>query len=89
MKYLSFLMLLLVLQGCSSPVPVKRNFPQAPDVLLEPCPPSLKSLNSGAKLSDIATTIVENYTTYHECAIKNKTWIEWYQNQKKIFEETK
>ena len=28
----------------------------------------------------------ENYTLYHECSLKNTSWIDWYQKQKKVFE---
>ena len=49
--------------------------------------PQLKTLNEEAKLSDIAKTITENYTTYYECAVRNDSWIEWYETQKIIFEK--
>jgi len=32
-------------------------------------------------------TVVDNYTTYYECAVKNDAWIEWYQTQQIIFEK--
>ena len=54
----------------------------------EKCP-QLKSIDDSAKLSDIAKTIAENYTTYHECSIKNDAWLEWYDTQKKIYESVK
>lgn len=79
----------LLLVGCATkPVPVRMKFPEAPQTLLEPCP-ELKKLEKDAKLSDIAKTINENYIHYHECAIKNKAWGEWYRAHKKIFEEVK
>lgn len=79
----------LFLVGCATkPVPVKMKFPEAPTTFLEPCP-DLKLLDKDVKLSDIAKTINENYTLYHECAIKNKAWGEWYKAHKKIFEEVK
>lgn len=88
MKYI-VLVLVLFITGCASkPVPVRMKFPEAPVTLLEPCP-ELKLLEKDAKLSDIAKTINENYTLYHECSIKNKAWTAWYQAHKKIFEEIK
>ena len=86
-KYLAPLLLILV-TGCSTVVPVTVKFPDAPDRLKVKCP-QLKTLNEEAKLSDIAKTITENYTTYYECAVRNDAWIEWYETQKTIFETLK
>jgi hypothetical protein len=84
-KYLA-LFLLILMSGCSTVVPVTVKFPDAPDRIKIRCP-QLKTLNEEAKLSDIAKTITENYTTYYECAVRNDTWIEWYETQKIIFEK--
>ncbi len=84
-KYLA-LFLLILMSGCSTVVPVTVKFPDAPDRIKIRCP-QLKTLNEEAKLSDIAKTITENYTTYYECAVRNDTWIEWYETQKTIFEK--
>ena len=86
MKYILLLCVFLV--GCSTTVPVTAKFPAVPDKLLENCP-NLQKLNDEAKLSDVAKTVTLNYTTYYECAVKNDAWIEWYQVQKKIYEELK
>ena len=84
-KYLA-LFLLILMSGCSTVVPVTLKFPDAPDRIKIRCP-QLKTLNEEAKLSDVAKTITENYTTYYECAVRNDTWIEWYETQKIIFEK--
>ena len=84
MKYL----LLILLVGCSTTVPVKRNFPEVPERLLQKCP-QLEKLENEAKLSDIAKTVTNNYTTYYECAAKDDALIEWYKIQKDIFESVK
>lgn len=89
MKLLVILFLVIFIQGCSIAVPVKRNFPIAPSTLLESCPQDLNVLVPGAKLSDVARTVSDNYTIYHQCAAKSKAWIEWYTKQKQIFEEVK
>jgi len=86
MKYA--LIMALLLTGCSTAVPVKRNFPGVPDKLMEKCP-TLQPLKEEVKLSDVAQTTVTNYTTYYECSLKNDGWIEWYQEQKRIFESVK
>ena len=84
-KYLA-LFLLILMSGCSTVVPVTVKFPDAPDRIKIRCP-QLKTLNEDAKLSDVAKTITENYTTYYECAVRNDSWIEWYETQKIIFEK--
>lgn len=75
----------IFLAGCTT-VPVMPTFPEAPDILLENCPALLR-LEQGSKLSDLLIVVTENYIRYHECAIKQKAWTEWYTQQKKIFEE--
>lgn len=79
----------LFLIGCASkPVPVTMKFPEAPAQFMEPCP-ELKKLTNDAKLSDVAKTVIDNYTLYHECSIKSQAWVEWYKANKKIFEDVK
>ena len=84
----TIMFLLLLTSGCSTTVPVTAKFPQAPEVLMQPCP-HLEKLEKEAKLSDVAKSVVNNYTKYHECSIQNDSWIEWYNVQKKIFDEVK
>ena len=87
MRILFLAPLLFVLTGCLS-IPVKRNFPEVPQELMEVCP-DLKETEPTEKLSDVLTVINNNYTQYHECKIKTDTWIEWYKTQRSIFEEVK
>lgn len=83
------LSLLLILVGCSTPVPVVPKFPTAPEILLKKCP-ELKTIE-GEKVSiiDFTKTVADNYMTYHECSILHESFIEWYNAQKQIFEELK
>jgi len=85
---MKYLLIVLLLAGCSTTVPVTAKFPAAPKSSTEACP-QLQKLNNDAKLSDVATTVTINYSTYYECAVKNDAWIEWYQIQKTIFESVK
>lgn len=85
---MKYLLLLLIVTGCSTTVPVTAKFPEVPERLMQKCP-QLEKLGNEAKLSDISKTVTVNYTTYYECAVKNDAWIEWYQIQKKIFESVK
>ena len=87
---LSILSLVVILAGCAStPVPVVPKFPTAPDMLLAKCP-ALKTIE-GEKVSiiDFTKTVADNYVTYHECATLHEGFIDWYNAQKRIFEEIK
>lgn len=91
MKYSTLITAMaILLTGCSTTVPVKRNFPAAPTMLMEKCPAKLQTLG-GEKVSivDLEKTVTVNYTTYYECAVKHDAWIEWYQVQKIIFDQVK
>jgi hypothetical protein len=88
MGKMKYILLLLIVSGCSTTVPVTAKFPDVPERLLAKCP-QLEKLENEAKLSDISKTITNNYTTYYECAVKDDAWIKWYQTQKQIFEGIK
>jgi len=86
---MKYLLIVLILTGCSTTVPVTAKFPDAPgNVAMTACP-QLQKLTEDAKLSDISKTVSVNYGTYYECAVKTDAWIEWYQIQKRIFEGVK
>ena len=85
---MKYLLLVLILTGCSTTVPVTAKFPDVPERLLAKCP-QLEKLENEAKLSDISKTVTNNYTTYYECAVKHDAFVEWYQIQKRIFESVK
>ena len=78
----------IFLAGCSTTVPVVMKFPDAPVILQEQCEDLIK-LKDDAKLSDVATVVVQNYTLHHECAVKVEGWMEWHKEQKKLFESLK
>jgi hypothetical protein len=74
--------------GCSTTVPVKIRFPEAPETLLEKCQ-ELNKAKENSSLSEIIKTVTSNYSLYHECAAKHESFIEWYHVQKKTFEGSK
>jgi hypothetical protein len=78
-----------LLTGCSTTVPVVAKFPDAPKSLTEKCPALKKVEGEFTSIVDLHKTVVENYTLYHECAIKVEEWNEWHVKQKKIFESVK
>jgi hypothetical protein len=79
--------LTLLLSACTS-VPVDRKFPSVPTELTQACP-DLKLINPTTKLSDVVDIVVTNYGQYKECQVKVDSWIDWYNNQKQIFESVK
>ena len=49
----------------------------------------LNQLPEETKLSEVAKNVTSNYALYHECSLKVESWVEWYDEQKKIFDEVK
>ena len=79
----------IFLTACSTTVPVVAKFPDEPGkAAMEKCP-QLTTVENGVKLSELTKTVTVNYNTYYECAVRVDTWQEWYQIQKRIFEDIK
>jgi hypothetical protein len=76
-----------LLTACSTAVPLSQSFPEAPVMLLEKCQ-ALKTIE-GEKVSivDFTRVVSENYMTYYQCAGRTDAWIDWYNQQKKIWDE--
>ena len=84
-----FLASLLLLTGCATSVPVTMSFPELPEALSKPCD-RLEPLADGKReLSDLLSNTNDNYAKAKECNAKANAWKEWYETQKKIFEEVK
>jgi hypothetical protein len=77
----------LLLAGCSS-VPVAMKFPDVPADMLVACP-DLKLAPDTTKLSEVLPIVADNYGQYYTCKDNTDSWIEWYNNQKKIFNSVK
>lgn len=89
MRFFLILSTVLLLTACQTVVPVKRTFPAAVDELKISCP-DLKEVPEGTtELSKTLDVVVQNYGQYKECQLKVDLWIDWYEKQKKIFEEVK
>ena len=86
---LTLIGIVLLLTGCATSVPVTMSFPQAPAALTKPCEQLLPLATDKKELSDLLDNANENYSKHHECAAKFKGWQEWYDTQKKIFEDVK
>jgi hypothetical protein len=83
------LLILLLLAGCSTTVPVARKFPEVPDVLMVPCPPLTQIKEGTTKLSEVVGVVTDNYFEYHKCSDKHDLWMEWFKAQKEIFDSVK
>ena len=83
------LLIVLLLSGCSTTVPVARKFPEMPESLGKPCPPLTQLKEDTTKLSEVITVVTDNYSQYHLCSDKVDMWIEWYSLQKEIFDSVK
>ena len=81
--------MVLLLAGCSTVVPVARHFPDVPADLQKKCE-DLKTIE-GNKVSvlDLMRTVVENYKLHYECSNRTEAWQDWYKVQKEIFDEVK
>lgn len=88
MRIIMISFLLVFLTGCSL-VPVKRKFPDAPEVLLKPCE-ELKTIEGDKiAITEVLKTVVANYQMHYECANKVDGWQDWYKDQKAIFNSVK
>jgi len=84
-----YLLLALLLTGCSTLVPVAPKWPAVPDEVAETCPTLKETPKDTTKLSAVVDTVVENYSTYYECQAKHEAWMIWYKEQQRIYEEIK
>lgn len=87
MKNLTLIFILTLMVGCTTTVPVKSKFPAAPPELTKECPALNKVKQDTTQLSEILMVVTKNYSQYHECRAKVDAWNEWYNSQKKIFED--
>ena len=75
--------------GCSTTVPLHQNFPEAPSELLTPSEDLTPRDTSKKSLTDLLENVNTNYGKYYELKEKYDGWIDWYNNNKKIFNEVK
>ena len=88
MRFLLVLSVLLLV-GCASVVPVKPVWPALPPELSEACPDLKQTPIETTKMSQVLDVVVDNYSQYHDCQEKSNAWNDWYNKQKKIYEEIK
>lgn len=86
---MKYLLVALLLAGCASTtVPVQPKFPNATPDLLKQCESLRKIEGDKVSITDMLKVVVTNYTLYYECSTKVDGWQEWYNTQKKIYEDS-
>lgn len=81
-----------LLTGCSmfqQAVPVTAKFPDPVPDLMVKCENLMTVEGDKVAMTELLKTIVHNYTLYYQCSNKVEGWQEWYEKQKKIFEDEK
>lgn len=78
----------LVITGCASTVPIIEKFPDVPKDMLIACP-DLDQIPETNKLSEVLPVVADNYGQYYTCKDTVDSWIDWYNTQKKIFDNIK
>ena len=79
----------LLLAGCQTTVPVTMTFPQPPASLMEPAEKLTPLKKDKAELSDIIENANDNAGKYYKLREKYRAWQQWYDEQKKIYEDLK
>ena len=88
MKKILFVLCLMTLTGCIT-TPVERKFPEVPNYLKVKCSGLIELDPKTKKFSEVVKVVSANYGLYQECLIKSESWINWYNEQKQIFESVK
>jgi hypothetical protein len=83
---LAIILLVGLISACSTAVPVKQKFPEAPVSITEKCESLMKIEGDKVSITDMLKVIVKNYSMYYECSTKVEGWNDWYTEQKKIFD---
>jgi hypothetical protein len=86
---MKYLLIPLLLAGCATTVvPVQQKFPNATPELMKKCESLKKIEGDKVAITDMLKVVVHNYSLYYECSTKVDGWQEWYNEQKKIHEDS-
>ena len=86
---MKYLLILVLLAGCTTTVPVKQKFPNATPELMKKCENLKKIEGDKVAITEMLKVIVHNYSLYYECSTTVDGWQDWYNEQKKIFDNVK
>lgn len=80
MRILFVLTLPLLLGGCLQSFKLNPPWPNQTDAeLLKPCERLLIIEDTKTvTLAEMVAKVQDNYNIYHECSLKNDSWIKWY-----------
>jgi len=88
MKKLATLILIAVLTGCAaSSSPVKIKWPKAPEELMTPTADLTPLPTDKNTFADLLENANDNFAQYYILKSKIETWQQWYNTQKKIYED--
>jgi hypothetical protein len=87
MKRLALLLPALLTACATTVAPVRMNFPSVPEDLTKACPELQQVDPSTTHLSAVVTAVSKNYGQYADCRAQVDSWIVWYNQQKKIYED--
>lgn len=85
---MKYILIVLLLVGCTTTVAVRTTFPTATPELMKQCENLKKVEGENVSITDMLKVVVQNYTLYYECSAKVDGWQDWYNEQKKIHEAT-
>lgn len=92
MKFLALILVSFSISGCAlfqKPVPVVPKFPDPVPELMKKCN-ELKTIEGDkVAITELLKTVVQNYTLYYECSNKVEGWQDWYNQQKRVFDNIK
>jgi len=89
MRLIGIFLLTLIIAGCGMMdrfLPAKPKFPEPIKELTIPCPDLKQIEGNQVAITELLKAVVNNYTLYYECSLKNEGWNKWYMEQRKIYE---
>jgi len=90
MKLILAFLLAITISGCTMVerfMPAKPKWPSVQKELTDPCP-DLKTIEGDqVAITELLKAVVNNYTLYYECSLKNDGWNKWYKEQKNNYEK--
>lgn len=92
MRKITTFLLIALLPSCAMIeryMPAKPKFPEAIKELQQPCPDLKQIEGNQIAITELLKAVVNNYTLYYECSLKNEGWNKWYNEQKRIYEGNK
>lgn len=81
--------ILLLLSGCTVPVPITFTWPDVPSELTSPAPDLTPLSDKDLSFTSMLLNVNSNFSQYYQLKKKYEAWQEWYITQQKIYKEVK